>query len=179
MSGMRLVSDGEARDVRLEGSAPPSRTAARDLMARGSDPSFAWIDGRKVPFRAVRRAGELVAIEVGGELLPVRAARDGDRVFVGRAGRVFEVRRERVRAATRRAGASAEHGTGLVAPMPGRIRKTLVRAGDVVEAGQVVLVLEAMKMEHAIRAPASGTVTRLDHAEGDLVEAGAVLAEIR
>jgi 3-methylcrotonyl-CoA carboxylase alpha subunit len=62
--------------------------------------------------------------------------------------------------------------------MPGRIRKTLVEPGDSVERGQVVLVLEAMKMEHAIRAPRDGTVTRLDHAEGDLVEAGTVLAEI-
>jgi 3-methylcrotonyl-CoA carboxylase alpha subunit len=62
--------------------------------------------------------------------------------------------------------------------MPGRIRKTLVNAGDSVRLGQVVLVLEAMKMEHAIRAPRDGMVTRLDHAEGDLVEAGTVLAEI-
>jgi 3-methylcrotonyl-CoA carboxylase alpha subunit len=62
--------------------------------------------------------------------------------------------------------------------MPGRIRKTLVRRGDPVERGQVVLVLEAMKMEHAIRAPRDGIVTRLDHVEGDLVEAGTALAEI-
>jgi 3-methylcrotonyl-CoA carboxylase alpha subunit len=62
--------------------------------------------------------------------------------------------------------------------MPGRIRKTLVRRGDEVARGQVVLILEAMKMEHAIRAPQDGVVTRLEHREGDLVEAGAVLAEI-
>lgn len=179
MSGVRLVSEGEERTVRLEGSDPPSRTAARDFVARGSDPSLAWIDGRKVPFRAVRRNGELVAIELAGELLPVRAARDGDRVYVGRTGRVFEVRRETARAAGRRGGASSDHGEGLAAPMPGRIRKILVRAGDAVEAGQTVIVLEAMKMEHAIRAPRSGTVARLDHAEGDLVEAGTVLAEIQ
>jgi 3-methylcrotonyl-CoA carboxylase alpha subunit len=159
VSGVRLVSEAEEKSVRLDGDV-------------------AWVDERKVPYRAVRRGRELVAIELGGELRSVRAARDGDRVFVGRGGRVFEVRREPVRAASRRARASADHGTGLAAPMPGRIRKTLVRRGDTVERGQVVLVLEAMKMEHAIRAPRDGTVTRLDHAEGDLVEAGAVLAEI-
>lgn len=159
MSGIRLASEGEERDVRLEG----------DVL---------WIDGRRIAFRAVRRAGELVAIERDGELLPVRAAREGDRVFVGRAGRVFEVRRASVRPASRRSSMSADHGTGLTAPMPGRIRKTLVRPGDSILRGQVVLVLEAMKMEHAIRAPRDGTVTRLDHVEGDLVEAGAVLAEI-
>jgi 3-methylcrotonyl-CoA carboxylase alpha subunit len=159
VSGIRLVSEGEERHVRLEGDV-------------------AWIDGRKVAFRAVRRGGELVAVERDGEILPVQAACDGDRVFVGRAGRVFEVRREPVHPASRRASTSADHGTGLTAPMPGRIRKTLVRPGDSVLRGQVVLVLEAMKMEHAIRAPRDGTVTRLDHAEGDLVEAGTVLAEI-
>ncbi len=159
MSGVRLVSEGAEREVRLEGEV-------------------AWVGGRKIPFRAVRRRGEIVAIERDGELLPVRVARDGDRVFVGRAGRVFEVRREPVRPASRPRSGSADHGTGLTAPMPGRIRKILVRPGDPVERGQVVLVLEAMKMEHAIRSPGDGTVTRLDHAEGDLVEAGTVLAEI-
>lgn len=159
MSGVRLVSEGEERQVRLEGEV-------------------AWVDGRKVPFRVVRRRGEIVAIETDGEFLPVRVARDGDRVFVRRAGRVFEVRRERVRPAARPGSGTADHGTGLTAPMPGRIRRTFVRLGDSIERGQVVLVLEAMKMEHAIRAPRDGTLTRLDHVEGDLVEAGTVLAEI-
>lgn len=159
VSGVRFVSEGEERHVRLEGEV-------------------AWVDERKTPFRAVRRRGELVAIERDGELLPVRVARDGDRVFVGRAGRVFEVRRESARPAGRPGAKSADHGTGLTAPMPGRIRKILVRPGDRVERGQVILVLEAMKMEHAIRAPRDGTVTMLDRAEGDLVEAGTVLAEI-
>ena len=119
--------------------------------------------------------------EVDGRLAPVEVARDGDRVFVAGAGRVYEIRREMQRPAARTGRGSGDQGTGLtglIAPMPGRIRKTLVRTGDVVERGQVVLVLEAMKMEHAIRAPRDGTVTRLDHAEGDLVEAGTVLAEI-
>jgi 3-methylcrotonyl-CoA carboxylase alpha subunit len=159
VSVVRLVSEGEEHEVRLEGA-------------------LAWIDGRKVPLRTVRRHGALVAVEVDGRLAPVRVARDGDRVFVAAAGRVHEIRLETQRPAARKGRGSGDHGTGLTAPMPGRIRKTLVRAGDVVRRGQVVLVLEAMKMEHAICAPSDGTVTRLEHAEGDLVEAGTVLAEI-
>ncbi len=62
--------------------------------------------------------------------------------------------------------------------MPGRVRRTLVRPGERVAQGQVVLILEAMKMEHAIRAPRDGVVARLAHAEGDLVEAGTELAAI-
>ncbi len=62
--------------------------------------------------------------------------------------------------------------------MPGRIRRISVPRGETVKKGEVVLVLEAMKMEHAIRAPRDGVVTHLPHGEGDLVDAGAVLAEI-
>lgn len=159
MSGFRLVSGDEERRVRLEGDA-------------------AWVDDRRIPYRVVRRSGDLVAIETGGELHAVRVARDGYRVFVKSGPRAFEIRRESIPASARRGRGAADPGTGLTAPMPGRIRKTLVARGDSVARGQVVLVLEAMKMEHAIRAPRDGIVARLDHVEGDLVEAGTVLAEI-
>jgi biotin carboxyl carrier protein len=62
--------------------------------------------------------------------------------------------------------------------MPGRVRKALVQPGERVEKGQVVLVLEAMKMEHEIRAPRAGVIVRLTHREEDLVEAGTELAVI-
>ncbi|GGL12964.1 acetyl/propionyl/methylcrotonyl-CoA carboxylase subunit alpha [Planomonospora parontospora] len=66
----------------------------------------------------------------------------------------------------------------LLAPMPGTVLRVEVASGDQVTAGQVVVVLEAMKMEHRITAPAAGTVTGLDAAPGRRVEAGAVLAVI-
>ncbi len=62
--------------------------------------------------------------------------------------------------------------------MPGRVRKVSAAAGDRVERGMVLIVLEAMKMEHAIRAPKDGTLRRLLVKEGDLVDAGVELAEI-
>ncbi|HEV2064414.1 MAG TPA: acetyl-CoA carboxylase biotin carboxyl carrier protein subunit, partial [Thermoanaerobaculia bacterium] len=52
------------------------------------------------------------------------------------------------------------------------------KEGDRVEKGQVILVLEAMKMEHAIRAPGAGVVARFFHGEGELVDAGTELAVI-
>jgi 3-methylcrotonyl-CoA carboxylase alpha subunit len=66
---------------------------------------------------------------------------------------------------------------GLVAPMPGTIRALLVEAGDRVTKGQALVILEAMKMEHTIRAPSAGTVRSLNCAQGMMVEAGAVLVE--
>ncbi|WP_394245149.1 acetyl/propionyl/methylcrotonyl-CoA carboxylase subunit alpha [Halopseudomonas laoshanensis] len=70
------------------------------------------------------------------------------------------------------------HGGGLQAPMNGSIVRLMVQVGDQVEAGSVLLVLEAMKMEHSIRAPHAGNITTLFCSEGDLVAEGAVLVEL-
>ena len=64
----------------------------------------------------------------------------------------------------------------LVAPMPGAVLRVAVREGDQVAAGQLLFTLEAMKMEHPVRAPGAGTVTAVRVTEGTQVQAGAVLA---
>ncbi|MBX3249357.1 MAG: ATP-grasp domain-containing protein [Myxococcales bacterium] len=64
---------------------------------------------------------------------------------------------------------------GCTAPMPGKIVKVLVAEGEEVEEGKTLLVMEAMKMEHAVTAPQRGTVRRVDVMEGDQVEADALL----
>lgn len=66
----------------------------------------------------------------------------------------------------------------LLAPMPGSVVAVDVQVGDVVEEGQPLLVLEAMKMQHTIAAPHAGTVTELDVAVGDQVTGGAVLVVV-
>jgi 3-methylcrotonyl-CoA carboxylase alpha subunit len=72
---------------------------------------------------------------------------------------------------------SAIHIGGLEAPMPGVIRAILSKNGSTVSAGEALVVMEAMKMEHTIRAPAKGTVIAINCAEGDMVAAGAVLVD--
>ena len=64
---------------------------------------------------------------------------------------------------------------GLTAPMPGNVLVTHVSVGDHVEKGQLLLVLEAMKMEHRINAPISGVVEELKVQEGDQVANGELL----
>jgi propionyl-CoA carboxylase alpha chain len=66
----------------------------------------------------------------------------------------------------------------LTSPMPGLVIRVLAQAGAQVDAGQPLLVMEAMKMEHEIVAPAAGTLAHLHIEEGAQVEAGAVLAVI-
>jgi acetyl/propionyl-CoA carboxylase alpha subunit len=151
---MKISCGGLRRDVRVE----------KDLVRlddRPLDLRFSW--------------GPKGGLEVwlGGERHRAAFVRDGDRLLVWLAGRTFTFERTAARSAR-----AAEHAGSLAAPMPGRVRRTLVKEGERVEKGQVVLVLEAMKMEHAIRAPGAGVVARFFHGEGDLVDAGTELAVI-
>lgn len=66
----------------------------------------------------------------------------------------------------------------LLAPMPGTVVRVAVEQGQQVEAGQPVLVLEAMKMQHTVSAPYAGTVTQIDVKAGAQVAAGEVLAVV-
>ncbi len=76
----------------------------------------------------------------------------------------------------RRHGAlEAEGRQQVVAPMPGKVVRVLVEVGDKVEAGQGLLVVEAMKMQNEIRSPKGGTVERLHVKEGQPVNAGDAL----
>lgn len=66
----------------------------------------------------------------------------------------------------------------VVAPIPGQIHSLLVKEGDTVEAGDPVLILEAMKMESEINSPQSGVVSKVVVKQGDNVQEGQVLMEI-
>ena len=76
------------------------------------------------------------------------------------------------------AGVAAADGGRLTAPMPGKVLSFAVKAGDVIKKGQALAVMEAMKMEHTIAAPADGTVAELLYAPGDQVNEGAELLKL-
>ena len=67
----------------------------------------------------------------------------------------------------------------LLAPMPGSVTQVAVEKGDTVAAGQTVIVLEAMKMQHTVSAPNHGVVTEIDVSVGDQVASGTVLAVVQ
>lgn len=70
-------------------------------------------------------------------------------------------------------------GETLLAPMPGNILEVNVKAGDTVKAGQIVAILEAMKMENELLAPVDGVVTAVGVAKGATVNTGDLIAEIK
>ncbi len=76
------------------------------------------------------------------------------------------------------AGETQAEGGRLTAPMPGKVVSFAVKAGDTVSKGEVLAVMEAMKMEHTIAAPADGVVAELLYAPGDQVAEGAELLKL-
>ena len=105
------------------------------------------------------------------------SVRRGGKDVVGVGAEVVDARRARVVVAERGGGDAA--AVIVRAPIPGRVVKVLVKAGDAVKAGQTLVVLEAMKMENELRAPRAGTVTEVRAAEGTAVEAGQELVQLR
>ena len=130
--------------------------------------------GLTLPSGSVQVSGELLEhgdVEAAISGLRVRAsvARYGANLDVFLGGKHLRLRSED----HDRPGARAEALPGqLAAPMPGRVIAVLVAQGEPVERGQAVMVIEAMKMEHTIRAPTDGVVTQVAFAEGDLVAEG-------
>jgi len=111
-----------------------------------------------------------------GRELTVAPGPSNGEVLVGLGGRTVAVS---VDGRRRRGGADAgRHAAGeqpVVAPMPGRVVRVLVGAGDEVSARQGVVVVEAMKMENELRSPKAGRIKEVAVAPGTLVEAGRVL----
>jgi 3-methylcrotonyl-CoA carboxylase alpha subunit len=128
------------------------------------------VDGHPV------RAGAVGAglVRVGEPSRPAWIAVEGDTRWVFLDGRVY--RFEAVRARGQRK-AGVHHGS-LAAPMPATVRRVQTAAGDSVKRGDTLLVLEAMKMELPVRAPADGVVTAVHCREGDMVAPGTSLIEM-
>ncbi|NHN77918.1 acetyl/propionyl/methylcrotonyl-CoA carboxylase subunit alpha [Azotobacter chroococcum] len=119
--------------------------------------------------------------EIASKLAPtevrrrLRAIRQGDTLYLEWDGELHAV--SRVDPLAEVEAGHAHHG-GLTAPMNGSIVRVLVETGQKVEAGTPLVVLEAMKMEHSIRAPQAGVVKGLYCREGELVSEGTALVEL-
>ena len=127
------------------------------------------IDGAAVPVTALRDG------EVRAGDCRVWIAREGDTRWVFAGGQVFTFTVQR---AAGRATRGPRHDGGLSAPMPATVVRMAVAPGDRVRAGDVVVVLEAMKMELPIRAPIDGRVVSVHGRQGELVQPGHDLVQI-
>jgi 3-methylcrotonyl-CoA carboxylase alpha subunit len=122
--------------------------------------------------------GRLHAV-VDGEPVTADFASDGSRVLISLNGESHTLAKPPPPDVDRAGPAgTVAAGASLTAPMPGTVVKVSVSEGEEVEEGQLLLVLEAMKMEQSVTAPHGGRVSSLPYGEGDLVPGGAVLAQI-
>jgi 3-methylcrotonyl-CoA carboxylase alpha subunit len=135
---------------------------------------------------AVEVEGQSFRLVWGDELRPVQqwredAAAGADvwvkehAVLVWRLGEAFTFG---INDGTQFEGAAFGHRGGLTTPLPGVVVSVAVEEGDDVDVGQTLLVIEAMKMEHAIKAPRAGKVRSLKYRVGDRVREGVTLAEV-
>jgi biotin carboxyl carrier protein len=135
------------------------------------------VDGRPVEADAARISPGTYSILIDGRSFEVTAEETSRGLLLRTSGSEFqaEVIDPRSWQRGRGAGIELEGRQQLVAPMPGKIVRVLVAVGEKVDAGQGLLVIEAMKMQNEIRSPKAGSVERLAH-EGQTVKAGEVLA---
>ncbi len=137
------------------------------------------IDGREHRVEGVFGAAMRVRIDDR----PIEAAvrRQGLDLVVQLEGRtyVYRTRDPRAPRVTRRGGGADQARGELHAPMPGLVVEIMVEEGEVVEAGQPIVVVEAMKMQNALTAPLAGRVAAVRGAAGSSVESGALLLTIR
>jgi len=172
----------ETRLDRLATPPPPSQAAlaaaARQLAPTSASP---WGQPSLAGFRMAEPAAtarlqwqsELLEAPFAGPPRPAFGAAQ-DTVVVFEGGEPFVITRP---VAAGGAGAASSDGA-VTAPMPGRIVQLSVKPGDRVERGRTLLVLEAMKMEHALAAPIDGVVAEVRVAQGDQVSEGALLIKL-
>jgi len=137
------------------------------------------LDGEPVDADAVEIAPHIFSILLNGQSHEIRVSPAPDGKLYLQTGThefIAEVIDPRAWTGRRHGHVEAEGRQQIVAPMPGKVVRLLVKVGDRVDRGQGLFVVEAMKMQNEIRSPKSGTVGRVLTKEGHAVNAGEVLA---
>ncbi|WP_198164309.1 acetyl/propionyl/methylcrotonyl-CoA carboxylase subunit alpha [Bradyrhizobium jicamae] len=147
-----------------------------DIVRERDGGYTAILDGSEHRFEIDELDPDAIRFRTDGVMESARFLRDGDRLYVLHRGVTTAVRDLTLAAP---ASAAAAGGDGKVrAAMNGRVVAVLVQPGDQVAAGQPVMTLEAMKMEHVHTAGVAGTVSAIDVAEGEQVTTGRIVVEI-
>ena len=167
-----LVPDPEPDEAIWRGAAAVA--LAEDEEDPGFIPGFR-LNAAPAARVALGQGGKFqtITLDDNDDVAPVSGFRDNDHVVVFLEGQTFAFDRN----PRGTVGAAAGDGA-IIAPMPGKVTAVDVAAGDKVTAGQRLLTLEAMKMEHGLVAPFDGVVTELNTSEGAQVQVDALLARI-
>ncbi|MBW8810537.1 MAG: 3-methylcrotonyl-CoA carboxylase, partial [Lysobacter sp.] len=156
------------RDERLELQAQGSSGEYRIEIPTQSEAAYV-VNG-------ARLRGSELSLRIDGRARRLSALGDGTRVVMHDGER--RLRLDAVPMYHHQQSTASGSGNHVNAPMPGRVVVVKAAPGDSVEAGQEVMVIEAMKMELSLKSPRAGTIAEVRAAAGDFVEADAVLVTL-
>jgi biotin carboxyl carrier protein len=136
------------------------------------------LNGREIPIDAVLARRDVLSILIGGKAYEIKREHIAQEthLWVGNVRYAAEFRDPRSLRSRKGSAADAKGPKKLFAPMPGKVVRVLLAEQQAVEAGQSILVVEAMKMQNEIKSPKKGTLQKIVAAEGANVNAGDVLA---
>ena len=149
-------------------------TLVDTVVRYGRDAWTIALAGETVQARGRKLDGDRFAVELDDRRLIASLVAVDDKRIVFLNGSTYSLLRDDP---LHRIDAGDSHGGGLTAPMPGKVVALLARPGQKVDKGTPLLILEAMKMEHTITAPAAGTLKAFCYAAGEQVADGAALVE--
>jgi len=164
-------------EVHLEGTCAKRQHVVE--LERDGENFRVILDGHPVDADVVKVAASSVSILLDGQSFEVHVtpALEGKlKLQSGPHEFTAEVQDPRAWRGRKHGGLEAEGRQQVLVPMPGKVIRLLVKEGDTVQAGQGLIVIEAMKMQNEIRSPKSGKVERLLTKEGQTVNVGEVLA---
>lgn len=122
--------------------------------------------------------GEGLLIKLGNSVVPAFVHREGEVYFCWVAGETYRFCGLDQDAGQELSAHADDGEAALIAPMPGKVVKVLVKAGDEVKRGTKLMIIESMKMETEISAPGDGRVFAVKYGEGDVFREGEVLVEM-
>ena len=158
----KLSLDGETHEI---------------VYTRRLHPQEVAIDGRAMPVSASIAGGHGFVADIDGQVGPATAVRDGNRILVHHAGEVWTVETDDPLVGVA-GGAGGISGDSMTAPMPGTMLNIKVAAGDSVSEGDVLVVIESMKLETTVKAWRGGTVAEIHIAEGATFDRGDALVSL-
>jgi glutaconyl-CoA/methylmalonyl-CoA decarboxylase subunit gamma len=160
---MKLIRGGDSHEIDVE------------VIARDGSAFRVRIGDTEIAAEFAPNADDGGILTIEGRRYPIFGARRKDSILVSVGPASFEFKPAEAAVRRRARGLAA---TEITAPMPGKVLKVLVRDGDLVEAGQALVVIEAMKMETTLAAESAAIVKRVRVEEGQTVDHGAVLIEL-
>jgi biotin carboxyl carrier protein len=160
-------------DLEIDGVA-----AAIHLVATTPDCRFRVNDGEERTADVAEVTPNVYSVLLDGRSYEARIEQTPDGLLVVVNGTRFPIEVRGPRRWSAHAGGPGDGVQNLLAPMPGKVVRVLVKPGDTVEAGQGILVVEAMKMQNEMKATRAGRVLSIAVQEGATVKADEVLARI-